>query len=333
MRVGVIGLNHKQADIGLRERLAQACERCFGSGEATAGAGLSFILLSTCNRTEIYYYSTDLAEAHTWILALLRGELTMGLEQRLYSYFGLNCFLHLARVTAGLDSAVVGETEIQGQVKVAYEAARRRASLPNDLHRLFQKSLQIGKRVRTQVRLDQQSPTLEEIVVRAAEQATEDFYSCRLLFVGASEVNLRVLERVLALGAKNVTLCNRTAEKGSSLAAQWGIQPLAWSRLDRWLEYDVAIFATKSPVPLIWAHEWRPRWPLPLLIDLSVPRNVDPALAHFARIINIDALDAQVAQARFIRREAVAHAAALVAHGVSQHLQIFDCRRQIPQVA
>src|SRR5262249_51645888 len=122
MRIGVVGINHKLADLKLRETLAKACQRRFGPGQSTHGSH-TFILLSTCNRTEVYFSSEDLAQSHSYFLSILNQEVDEDFDQKLYSYFGKDCFLHLSRVTSGLDSAIVAETEIQGQVKSAYENA------------------------------------------------------------------------------------------------------------------------------------------------------------------------------------------------------------------
>src|SRR5580704_12720984 len=101
MRVGVVGINYKLADVKLREELARACHRCFSFGQ-NIHTKHTFILLSTCNRTEVYFHSEDLPEAHSCLLSILRSEVDEDFDQKLYSYFGPDCFLHLCRVTAGL---------------------------------------------------------------------------------------------------------------------------------------------------------------------------------------------------------------------------------------
>src|SRR4051812_9744096 len=120
MRVGIVGINHKLADLKLRERLAKACQKRFGPFQAVHGDH-HFILLSTCNRTEVYFSSDDLAATHSYLLSILRTDVEEEFDHKLYSYFGTDCFSHLTRVTSGLDSAIIAETEIQGQVKTAYE--------------------------------------------------------------------------------------------------------------------------------------------------------------------------------------------------------------------
>src|SRR5262245_20986881 len=117
MKVGVVGINHKLADLKLREQLAKNCQKCFGSLRAV-NEHHHFILLSTCNRTEIYFSSEDLTTTHTYLLSILRMEVEGEFDHKLYSYFGVDSFCHLTRVTLGLDSAIIGETEIQGQVKL-----------------------------------------------------------------------------------------------------------------------------------------------------------------------------------------------------------------------
>lgn len=148
MRVGVLGINHKLAGLELRELLAKICYRRLHPGQSTHGEH-SFVLLSTCNRTEVYFSSANLAETHSYLLSILRNDVNEDFDQKLYSYFGQDCLLHLCRVTAGLDSAIIAETEIQGQVKSAYELAQEFHVLPFELHYLFQKSLGIAKKVRT----------------------------------------------------------------------------------------------------------------------------------------------------------------------------------------
>ncbi len=125
MRIGVVGINHRLAGLELRDSLARICQKKFGSDRITH-SNHSFILLSTCNRTEVYFCSDNLPESHSYLINALRGDVSEDFDQKLYSFFGSDCFLHLCRVTAGLDSAIVAETEIQGQVKTAYEKAAQK---------------------------------------------------------------------------------------------------------------------------------------------------------------------------------------------------------------
>jgi glutamyl-tRNA reductase len=303
MRLGVVGVNHKSADLHLRELLAKACNKLFSPGECVHGEH-SFVLLSTCNRTEVYFSSEDLAATHSYFLKVLRTDVPGEFEHRLYSYFGIDCFAHLCRVTAGMDSAILAETEIQGQVKNAYEAAARQAKLPSDLHFMFQKSLTVGKQVRTTFPFKRSMPSLEDAVLQMGSTVFQDFTDKNALFVGVSEINCKILVALKARGLKNITLCNRTEAKAQELALQEGLQVLPWHGLSEWHRYDLIVFGTKSSEYLITRDD------VPsglqskkLLLDLSVPRNVEPLGRHPQLILrNIDQINHQVEKIRRMKK-------------------------------
>lgn len=291
MRVGVVGINHKLADLKLREHLAKACQRRFGPGGSLHG-NHHFILLSTCNRTEVYFSSDDLTETHIYLLNILRNEVEEDFDHKLYSYFGVDCFSHLVRVTVGLDSAIVAETEIQGQVKAAYETSAESSILPKELHYLFQKSLGMGKKVRTELQLGRGMPNLEHAVYKTGEHFFQDLSKTKILFVGASEINQKILGYFKTKNFSNICLCNRSEENAWKIVKGHSIEMLDWELLHRWTEYDWIVFGTKSPDYLI-THQpiqfERPK----LIMDLCVPRNVDPKLARNSNVtlLNIDQLN------------------------------------------
>lgn len=294
MRVGVIGINHKLADLKLREQLAKACQMRFGAFHAARGEH-HFILLSTCNRTEVYFSSEDLAATHSYLLSILRMDVEEEFDHKLYSYFGGDCFCHLTRVTSGLDSAIIGETEIQGQVKVAYENAIEFHPLPQELHFLFQKSLAIAKKVRTELQLGRGMPNLEHAIMQTGKHVFESAeQQAQLLFVGASEINLKVLKFLKTKNFQHITLCNRSDNHACALAEKHEIGYLPWDQLASWKEYDWVICGTKSPDYLIRKEEIC-NVPIgkKLIMDLSVPRNVEPRLGQDPRItlLNIDQIN------------------------------------------
>ncbi len=192
MRIGVVGINYKLADLKLREQLAKACQRRFGVTQSIPGHH-HFILLSTCNRTEVYFSSEDLATTHTYLLSILRNDIEEEFDHKLYSFFGVDCFSHLARVASGLDSAIVAETEIQGQVKAAYEVAASYHSLPKELHFLFQKALGISKKIRSELQLGRGMPSLEHAILNIGRHFFKIPEKARILFIGASEINCKIL--------------------------------------------------------------------------------------------------------------------------------------------
>lgn len=277
MHVGVVGINHKLADLGLRDRLAKTCHRRFGS-DRSAHSDHAFILLSTCNRTEIYFSSSSLSDTHTYILTILRNDLNEEFDQKLYSYFNDDCFLHLARVTCGLDSAVIFETEIQGQVKIAYAQACEYTSLPGALHFLFQKCLTVGKKMRSQFPLERGLPNVEQAIFSIGKQFFSNENEAKVLFVGASDINLKILYFLQHKGIKNISICNRTRSRSDLFSKKYGTSVLDWEHLNEWISFDWIIFGTKSPDYLITRSEKSEVTKPKLIMDLCVPRNVDPDL-------------------------------------------------------
>lgn len=330
MRVGVVGINHKLADLKLREQLAKACQKWFGILQAVHDHHY-FILLSTCNRTEIYFSSNDLAETHTYLLGILREEVEEEFDHKLYSYFGVDCFSHLARVTLGLDSAIIAETEIQGQVKLAYETTSDYHSLPGDIHFLFQKALGIAKKLRAELQLGRGMPNLEHAILQTGKHLFKKPEEARLLFVGASDINQKILAFLKNKNFQNISLCNRSDDYGQTLAKQHDLKYVCWSEFNRWVDYDWIIFGTKSPDYLL-SHEQIKHTAISpkLLMDLCVPRNIDPKIGQDPRItlLNID----QINRLLKIRYRRMTHlleqAEERVTHAAHEHALRYNLKKQ-----
>jgi glutamyl-tRNA reductase len=273
MRVGVLGLNHKTADLALREPFARAARTL--ARERALFFAHPTVLLSTCNRTEIYFSASDLSEAHSDLLAHLRRYLDVPFEHRLYTYFGIDCFIHLARVTAGLDSAIAAESEIQRQVKVAYATATEFLQLPSCMHYVFQKALRVGKQVRTQFSFHGM-PSLCQAVWDMAGGARH------VLLVGNSEINRQMARYLSRRGVERIDLVTRTP----SIVP--GCTVYGREHLVHWAQYDVVVAATNTDEYLISG----PVVSATMLFDLSVPRSIDPAL----NAVNIETLSGWVAQ-------------------------------------
>lgn len=330
MLVGVIGINHKLADLKLREKLARACQRRFAAGNCFHSQ-YAFILLSTCNRTEVYFSSSDLAAAHTYILNILRREVDEEFEHKLYSFFGSDCLFHLCCVTAGLDSAIVAETEIQGQVKAAYEAAQSFSKLPAELHYLFQKALKISKEVRTKLILGRGMPDVEHAILQTGTHVFKSCAETRLLFVGASEINQKVLHFLKTKKVAEITLCNRSLEKAQSLAEKYQVPLLEWDQFQHWHEYDWIIFGTKAPHYLISKeHLNREFAGQKLIIDLSFPRNVDPKVAKDKRItlLNIDQINRMLKFRKQWLNQTLIQASEMIASATKHQIDIFHTKQQ-----
>lgn len=327
MHVGIVGINHKLADLRLRERLAKACQRRFSPDRSTHG-DQCFVLLSTCNRTEIYFWSEDLPATHTYLLAILRQEVDQEFDQKLYSYFGYDCFLHLCRVTAGLDSAIVAETEIQGQVKAAYENAVEYTSLPSEMHYLFQKALKIGKQVRTHLPTKPGLPDLEHAIAATGQHIFQERKNPKILFVGASGINQKVLAYLKSRQYSDMTLCNRTLASAEQIAHGQQIQVLEWEKMALWHTYDWIIFGTKAPDHLISSPLNDACIGRKLIIDLSVPRNVHPDIGKDPQItlLNIDQLNRSLSIRRQRLTESLLKAETRVEEATLQHIRLFKLK-------
>lgn len=287
MRVGIIGINHKFADLSLRETLAKAFQKCFEKLKSVQGG---YVLLSTCNRVELYFSANNLAETHSIILSLLKQEADLEHCQKLYSYFGSDCFLHLTKVTAGFDSAIVAETEIKRQVQQAYEQASKMKRLPPYMHLLFQKSLQISKSIRSKYTLGLGMLNIEHAIFRTGIHYFKTPEEKSILLIGSSAINQKVLDHLQKKGCTSITLCNRSYENGEKLALKYQIPLIPFSQIDQWARFDWIILGTKAPNYLI--HYQKNIENKKLIIDLSLPRNADPKLALEPKIqlLNIDQL-------------------------------------------
>lgn len=320
MRIGVIGINHKLASVALREKIARICQRRLAP--KALHPIIDYVPLSTCNRTEIYFHAPDLSLAHIYLLGVLREGIDEEFEHRVYSYFGSDCFHHLAKVTSGLDSAIIGETEIQGQVKEAYLSCNQK--LPSELHFLFQKCLKIGKEVRTQFTIRRGMPTLEETIYHMAKYFLGDLEKKRILFVGFSKINQKIYHWFSQKSSLELTYCNRTESKLCSYRS------LSWANLDQWHTYDLVIFGTKSPHYLISTPLTKSVGPR-LLIDLSVPRNVDPQVAHTpdVKLMNIDQLTRVMERNRSLKLteiERIEHT--VIKKTIQRQIDIFNLKRR-----
>ncbi|MDP1608607.1 MAG: hypothetical protein Q8L98_04760 [Chlamydiales bacterium] len=284
LRIGVLGMNFKTASLEVREQIARAVD------SLVSETGMFFpyptVVLSTCNRTEIYFGGGDLASIHTDLLAWLRFSFQESFECYFYSYFGIDCFLHLSRVTVGLDSANLTETEIQRQVKVAYEQATNRFCLPPALHYAFQKSLKVAKEVRNQFPLHRGNVQLSSMIWRLAGDFFTELPSKKILFVGYSELNRQLLASFMRRGVFDITLCT----KNPATIPQLAYPVVGRDVLESWFTFDLIICASKAGQYLIQGRGYTNR----LLFDLSVPRNVDPLVGERSRLYNMEQINALI---------------------------------------
>lgn len=274
MHVGVIGINHKSAPLSLQEKVAKACALKL-SLESAVTARFSCVVVSTCNRSEVYFTTEDLAEGHSFLLSLLREEIDEPFEHRVYTYFGMDCFAHLASVISGWDSLVLGETQIHRQVKMAYENAKLHYRLKSQIHYLFQKSLKIAKNIRSQ--LPHRFLSLPEILWKLIDDVLGPLSQEKILLVGNSEMNRKILAFFHRKRFHQMTLATRAPLSAKDLSQDYGVTVCSFSELKVFEKYPLVICSTHASEYLL-LDQVNPPESTRLMIDLSVPRVVDPLL-------------------------------------------------------
>ncbi len=331
MRIGVLGINHKSSELSLRETLARVCLRKF-SKQTPIVQELCCVVLSTCNRTEIYFSAEGLAEAHTEILSCLREEVLEPFEHKLYTYFGVDCFFHLAMVTSGLDSVILGESEIQRQVKLAYQMTVLYYSLPSCMHFLFQKCLKIAKQIRSARVVLPKEATLSGMIFQAGQWFIEDFRKQKVLFIGNSEINRRTIAYFKQKKVDSMSLCTRCAMSAEEMAKEWELPVYDWSNLDSWTEYDVVICGTTHSDYVLKAEQvGSETLRTKLVFDLSVPRTVDPLLGKDPRLtlFNVEELGKMIEQRRRNDLSEIGRMKETVWHLVQRQNEIFQTKEGI----
>ncbi|MEM7174671.1 MAG: hypothetical protein AAF443_01920 [Chlamydiota bacterium] len=273
MQVGVIGMNHQSGSLPLREKLTRIFQLEFSSSRSCVADS---VLLVTCNRVELYFSSQQLAATHVRILKVLSCHGLSDFCYALYSYFGRDCFFHLGRVITGMDSAIFGESEIQRQVKLAYEQRRQQMVLSHDLHYLFQKALKAGKELRTSFFVSSKERALPTAIGMTAKWLGVDLKTASILLIGNSRLNRKIIHFLELKGCQSLTLCTRSLE-----ALTPSVKRMDWAKLECWGGYDIVICATYHSAFVLKEKSQRTgNDHRTLVFDLGVPRNVDPALGR-----------------------------------------------------
>lgn len=283
----VVGLNHETAPVQLREKLAIPAARLSDMRQRLrAQAALDEVVwLSTCNRIEIYARAARRGEAREALIRQLQAHAQVqGLHSHLYFHEGEGAVHHLFRVAAGLDSMVKGENEILGQVKQSYLSAHQGGFTGKFLNVLFQRSLYVGKRVRTETGLAAGSSSVGSVAVAMAERIFGNLKDRRVMILGAGQMAELTAKYLLSQKIQSLFVSNRTFERAQELAARFGGQALNFEEGLRRMEFvDIVICSTAAPHPVIRpdsvAGIMQRRKGLSLFfIDIAVPRDVDPAV-------------------------------------------------------
>jgi glutamyl-tRNA reductase len=323
-RLHVLGINHQTAPVQLREQVAFAEEHVQAAlSSLRALAPIREVaLLSTCNRTEVYALAEDGGASLAHWLAAQSGRqgAELVLETYLYRHADDAAVRHLFRVATGLDSMVLGEPQILGQVKLAWAAARSAGTLGNRLDRLFQHAFATAKRARTDTRIGANPVSVASAAVRLAQESFARLDESTVMLVGAGETIELAARHLGEARVRRLLVANRTLAHAQELASRHGGVALPLQDLGRHLaEADIVLSATASREPVIGrdavaaALAQRRHRPM-LLLDLAVPRDIDPAVAQLrdAYLYTVDDLERTVDDNRRGRREAAAEAEAII---------------------
>ncbi len=304
-----LGISHKTAPVALRERLAFSDEQGGQfAAEATATAEVrEAVVISTCNRTEVYLVVGDPVRAEADVLGLLArraGIRPTELAEAIYSPRNCDAARQLYRVTAGLDSMIVGEAEIQGQVRRAHEAAARAGATGPFSNRLFAAALTTGKRVRSETEIGASRVSVPSVAVDLALSVIGDLAQRHVVVLGAGETSELTASALADQGAGTVFVANRHADRALSLAQRFGGSVVGLDGLpEQLMRADIVLCSTASPHPIVGREElelvMRERAGRSLLlIDIAVPRDIDPACAELDGVSLYDVDDLQAVVAR-----------------------------------
>ncbi|HVS90264.1 MAG TPA: glutamyl-tRNA reductase [Candidatus Acidoferrum sp.] len=334
MEIVLVGLNHRTAPAEVRERVSFTTEQARRAAEELRARGIleETLVLSTCNRSEVYGVppeashecaaglSSFLSEFHSVRPDVLRGSL--------YHHYDREAVRHLFRVSAGLDSMLLGEAEILGQVREAYRFAHENGATGPVLNRLFQGALEVGKRVRTETELGTRPVSVASAGVKLAERIFGKLNERSALVLGAGAISEQVVEQLRSRGIAHLFVMNRSQERAEKLAQQFGGKVIAWGEWETALKGPDVVVASVSAEEPVLRREMLARAMAArgnrslLLMDLGLPRNIEAAAADLYNVYvyNVDDLTDIVQQNRSARESEVPRAEAIVAEHVGKFL-------------
>jgi len=350
MQLLAVGLNHTTAPVSLRERLALAPDQL---GEAVraargwfaridAGGGDEAAILSTCNRTEMYAASqvSNPLDASAHFLADYHQLNYAELRQHLYMLPHDDAVRHAFRVASGLDSMVLGEPQILGQMKDAVRLADEAGGLGTYLHQMFQRSFSVAKEVRSTTEIGAHSVSMAAAAVRLSQRIFDKIADQSVLFIGAGEMIELCATHFAAHNPKSITVANRTMERGEALAHRFNGNAIRLAALPEQLaRFDIVISCTASSLPLIGlglverAIKARRHKPM-FMVDLAVPRDIEAEVARLDDVFlySVDDLGQVVQSGLESRQAAVAQAEAIIETRVQSFMHWIDDRAVVPVI-
>ncbi len=345
VNVLALGLNHVSAPVAVRERVSMPEDSVLPAltalRAAFGGAVTEAAILSTCNRTELYCAAEPhVAEQLPAWLADFNKIDAGALKPHVYVHDRHDAVRHAFRVASGLDSMVLGEPQILGQMKDAVRAADEAGALGTLLHQLFQRTFSVAKEVRSTTAIGAQSVSLAAAAVRLAERVFGDLHESRVLFIGAGEMIELCATHFAARQPAGIVVANRTIERAEELASRFAATTMRLGDLpDRLAEFDVIVSCTASTLPILGlgmverATRQRRRKPM-VMVDLAVPRDIEPEVARLddVYLYSVDDLGAVVQTGTDARRAAVVHAETIIDTRVQHFMHWMQVRANVPVI-
>jgi glutamyl-tRNA reductase len=342
MNVIVIGLSHHSSPVELRERFAFADAKIPDALKSLRDSGIAgeAVILSTCNRVEIYAATPlEPAKAFSELKQFLKTVHTFEnpLGEEIYTLTEPQSLHHLFKVACGLDSMVLGETEILGQLKTAYELARQHQHTGARLNKAFQRAFNVAKHIRTETSIQRGSVSVASVAVELAEKIFSSLNEREVLVIGAGEMSEKTARALLSRGAKSIIVASRSHERAQVLAKEFGgraVQFNDWAA--EFEKIDIAISSTSAPhhildraklEPLMKARKNRPL----LLIDIAVPRDIAPEVNFLENVYlyNIDDLQSIADDYLKQRKEEIVRCEQIIAEKVKPLLETKKARPQM----
>lgn len=343
MSLFALGINHQTASVALREKIAFGPESLLDAYQQLLAQHnvLEAVIVSTCNRTEIYCHvdHDDCQMVIRWLSQFHQVD-EQELKQSLYCYREHEAIQHLFRVSCGLDSLVLGEPQILGQIKQAFATAGQTKSVNKLLNRLFQNAFTVAKRVRTETQIGANAISVAFAAVCLAKQIFSDLSRSRVLLIGAGETIELVGKYLVEHDVPNITIANRTLARAMDLVEQFDAQAITLGEIPNHLsEADIVISSTASPLPIIGkgmvesALKVRRRQPM-LFIDIAVPRDIEAQVSELrdAYLYSVDDLHGIIEENKQARQDAAIEAEKIIDSCVGEFCQWLESLKAVESI-
>lgn len=340
MQLYTIGVNHTTAPIEIRENVAFSIDNMREAlSDLTVKNAAEAAILSTCNRTEIYVQSTDAVPVIHWLANYHQLDL-QHIQPYTYTLANQEAVKHAFRVASGLDSMVLGEPQILGQFKQSVKLAQEAGTLGTNLHKLFQRTFEVAKEVRTNTDIGGSSISMAAAAVKLAQRIFGNLSEQHVLFIGAGEMIALCANHFAAQKPRSMTIANRTKERGLELAEKINAETILLNDLpERFANYDIVITSTASQLPIVGlgmverAIKARKHRPI-FMVDLAVPRDIESEVAQLDDVFlyTVDDLAQVVTDGIGNRQEAAMTAETIVASRVEAFMHWLQKRDSVPTI-